>query len=150
MLLASRPIPLYKGSTTNIRPIAIGELFTRIAGNIILKEIDGTKLFPDIQFGVRVSGGAERAIHITQAILETASQDPSIICLSVDLSNAFNICSRSRIMQTLLDTPPSSALRPMFHWSHQSSSHLLVYNTQARDAESVSSRPRIRRRSQTR
>jgi hypothetical protein len=58
-----------------VRPIAVGEIFYKVAACYSIEEIGETNihsLFPNIQVGVGVKGGAERAIHLVQSWLETS------------------------------------------------------------------------------
>ena len=97
-LLAARLIPMLKPNTTKgIRPLAVGEIITRIAANLVLRNVDCKALFPSIQLGVKISGGPERAIHTIQALIENQpnhqpttndDNDSTIILISTDIKNA--------------------------------------------------------------
>ena len=103
-LLAARLIPLLKPDTNDkgIRPLAVGEVITRIAANLVLENVKSYLLFPSIQLGVGVSGGPERAIHTIQALLEkqpvqSNDNNETVILISTDIKNAYNSCSRTNI-----------------------------------------------------
>jgi hypothetical protein len=130
-LLAARLIPMIKPNTVKgIRPLAVGEVITRIAANLVLRNSNCHTLFPSIQLGMKVSGGPERAIHTIQSLLESQPTDDNstIILISTDIKNAYNTCSRTRILSALQHNPAAAPLIPLFHWSHHSTSHLLVYD----------------------
>ena len=60
-----------------MRPIAVGEVLYKLAAMYALEDIGQSNLsslFPDIQVGVAVKGGAEQALHIMQSLLETGDQ----------------------------------------------------------------------------
>ena len=46
---------------------------------------------------VGISGGLEAAIHSLHTILSTLGSKLDLCCLKVDMSNAFNECSRSSL-----------------------------------------------------
>ena len=69
----------------------------KIAAKYAISELSSSDLnllFPSIQVGVGVRGGAERAAHLVQSWLETGPDDSVLIML--DFSNAFNSCSRQK------------------------------------------------------
>jgi hypothetical protein len=111
-LTAANLIPLVK-SETKIRPIACGEIFTRLAARCLLrhKGKDLAEFFAPIQMGVRQPGGAERIVH---SIRTAYNRGNSV--LNLDLSNAFNRISRAAIRTTLSEHFPS--LLRYFDWSY--------------------------------
>ena len=134
MLQAMRGVPLAKPQSTKVRPIDMGEVWVKVAGRIAMKQVDTARVFPIIQYGTAVKGGCEKAIHIVQTLLEKHTHDNPInastatVAISTDIANAFNTCSRAHIFSTMCDTPATYPLLRMFHWSHSSSSNVLVYN----------------------
>ena len=127
MLRCARLIPISKPDD-GIRPIAIGELFVRVSANLLINKLQLQKLFPEIQYGVGISGGTEKAIHSAQAWLERHVQDKTTIMIKTDIRNAYNTCSRSITYDALTKHAGCESLIRMFHWSHDSASPLLVYS----------------------
>jgi hypothetical protein len=141
LLLTGILIPLPK-KDGGVRPLAIGNIFVRIAGKIILRklELDGAfeQLFPQIQFGIGKSGGAEIGLHKIQALLQI---NPNHVIITTDIKNAFNSISRKSIFNALLSNTEhcsETSITRFFHWSHCSSSTLLVYGRDANSTKSAS------------
>jgi hypothetical protein len=88
-LLASRLVGLNK-PTGGLRPIAVGELFYRLAGIIAVSKVlsPAAALLAPHQYGVGVSCGAERIVHSLQHSLTDGAA--KLALLKVDITNAFN------------------------------------------------------------
>lgn len=130
-LLASLLMPITKNGGSGIRPIAMGEVFVKLAAHysmsLIEKELPS--LFPRIQFGVKRAGGSESAAQLTRALtVHSCSIHPDTIVLKTDIQNAFNSVSRAHVWKTLLSHPNTEPLWRMFHWSYATPSPLLVYS----------------------
>jgi len=85
----------------NLRPIAIGETFWRLAtAHTLAHHEDTTRshLAP-FQFGIGVPGGVERIIHAVNATLT----DPDIrhAAVTIDFANAFNALDRGAMLTEL-------------------------------------------------
>jgi hypothetical protein len=134
MLKTMRGIPLAKPQSINVRPIDMGEVWVKIAGRIAMKQVDVARVFPTIQYGSAVKGGCEKAVHIVQTQLEKHIHDntedaySTTVAISTDIANAFNTCSRAHIFSNMQDNQNTHPLLRMFHWSHSSPSHVLVYD----------------------
>jgi hypothetical protein len=97
-LKASRLIALTKPNA-GIRPIAIGEVFTRTAVGILMIK-HRTRLMAqlhDSQVG-KYLGGSEAAIHTVRARLY---EHPDDIFIKVDIINAFNRLSRQAVFDVV-------------------------------------------------
>ena len=107
LLLASRLVALAKPNGGKYRPIAVGELFYRVAGVIIVRKVtaDAAALLAPHQLGVGVRSGAERVVHSLQHSL--TDKDTKRALLKVDISNAFNSCDRARVLRQLYEQPAS-------------------------------------------
>jgi hypothetical protein len=83
------------------RPIACGQLCRRIVAKVCCMWLRPSYAaeFGDTQMGVGVSGGIERVIHRTRHELEAHKEDDDFAVLFVDMANAFNSASRSRLRQ---------------------------------------------------
>jgi hypothetical protein len=117
-LLASRLIPLIK-SSKKVRPIAIGEVITRLAGRVLLrsqlKEI--SNYLKPLQKGVAEAAGTEKIVHqVRQDYLNGHA------VLSLDISNAFNTLSRESIKLEVERNLPY--LLPYYQWAYQAASPL--------------------------
>lgn len=125
LLLASRMIASVKPNK-GLRPIAIGELFYRLAAVIAVKKVAyiAGKLLQPHQYGVGVSSGAERILHSLQHELTDVSCKR--VLLKLDISNAFNSCDRARILRELYDTPELSSLYRMADFAYSAPTELLL------------------------
>jgi hypothetical protein len=90
------------------RPIAVGEIFRRLAAKCAVKhsaEVLAERLRPT-QRGVGVSGGVEHLAHTITVLLEA---HPDWCVLAVDIKNAFNSILRSSILQETIAHLPEVA-----------------------------------------
>ena len=126
LLLSSRLVALNKPSGDGLRPIAMGELFYRLAALIMTRKVALTaaSLLSPHQYGVGVSSGAECVVHSLQHALTDNSRRLSL--LQVDISNAFNACDRGRILRELYSTPQLSPLYRMVDFAYSTPSVLLL------------------------
>lgn len=123
MLCAARLTPLLKPDG-GIRPIAVGELFYRLAMKAIFRSNNQKSFLSPHQFGVGTKGGTEPAI---QAIRRTIQRHPSFpyrFLFSLDFKNAFNALSRPALFAALRRYAPS--LLRLAQWSLNTPSSLLV------------------------
>ena len=104
LLLSSHLVALKKPSG-GLRPIAIGELFYRIAATISVRRIRSaaTSLLTPLQFGFGIRNGCEQIVHSLQHVL-TDSDHPCAV-LQLDLTNAFNCVDRTRLLTTIYSIP---------------------------------------------
>jgi len=118
LFVSSSIVPLLKNKLGDVRPIAVGEVFYRIAGRIIAKEAK-TKLL-NFQFGVYSPGGVEPLVHLCELRGNTHT------IISIDLKNAYNSMKRSFIREALAERSPD--LLPTFYWSYGRYSDLFLSN----------------------
>ena len=125
LLLASRLVALDKPNGGS-RPIAVGELFYRLAGVIAIKKVTAAaaRLLSPHQYGVGVSSGAERILHSLQHSLTDKHQ--KLAMLKVDISNAFNTCDRARLLTELYDTPQLHDIYRIVDFGYSAPSSLLL------------------------
>jgi hypothetical protein len=129
-LTAAKLVPLVK-SSTKIRPIAAGEVLTRLAARTLLKhqEKELLRYLKPLQMGVKEKGGIETIIHSVRGEFNSGNA-----ILSLDLANAFNSISREKIRRTLAENFPD--MLPYFVWAYQHSAPLyfgeevLAYSTE--------------------
>jgi hypothetical protein len=124
-LLASRLIAVKKGES-GIRPIAIGEVFTKLAGLYALSQVAGClpAIFEPIQLGVGAAGGPERAVHLIRAAIEATH--PDSVVLLTDARNAFNACHRSDMLAAVYSHPGLQTAWRLFDWAYNAPSKLLL------------------------
>ena len=124
-LLAARLIPLRKPNG-GVRPIAIGEVWFRLAGICAMEACPGaSRMLAPLQLGVGVAGGAQCMGHAVAHALRT---DPSAVALKVDWENAFNTVHRSAVLRAVANRAPS--LLPFAAWSYGQHSDLHVAGEQ--------------------
>ena len=133
-LLSCTLMPIWKAggaSAKGIRPIAIGEVFVKLAAHYSMAMIEDQlpSLFPRIQYGVKRPGGSETAAQLTRALFEQSRrEDPTTVALKTDFMNAFNATSRAQAWRTLLAHSSTEPMWRMFHWAYSSKSPLLVFD----------------------
>ena len=139
-LLGSRLLALPK-KNNGVRPISVGEVLYRLA-SAYLSDLVSSRLpeiFPTVQKGVGVSGGSDRALHVTQLSLELLCRKCDPVVLAVDVRNAFNCIDRAAIAHAILDHPQLHVLWHFFSWSYSEPSDLLVYDGDGALAATVQS-----------
>ena len=106
MLGASRLIALPK-SGSDVRPIAVGEVFRRLTAKVIChqKSSEFSSFFCPFQHGIATPGGAELVTHHIQYLLES---NPSWSVLITDVKNAFNSVSRQSVLQQIAQDFPDT------------------------------------------
>jgi hypothetical protein len=117
-LLGAKMVPLIK-SAQKIRPIAVGEVLTRLGARILLRRHAGqlSDYLRPMQLGVREPGGTEKIIHSVRREFNGGNA-----VLTLDISNAFNSLSREAIREALEAHLPS--LLPYFQWAYKEESPL--------------------------
>jgi hypothetical protein len=105
---SARLIPLAKSSESGggVRPIAVGEAFTRIAANFALerlvkRDLEGGKILDKGQFGVCSKGGVEPLLWWLN---DAAVKHQGV--LSLDFKNAFNTVSRRHMAEMVREKTP--------------------------------------------
>ena len=126
LLLASRLVALTKASDGKYRPIAVGELFYRLAGVLVVRKVtaDAASLLAPHQLGVGVRSGAEQIVHSLQHSLTDTTTKRAL--LKVDISNAFNSCDRARVLRQLYEQPTLSAMWRIADFGYAVPSQLLL------------------------
>ena len=124
-ILASRLVALVKPSG-GIRPVAIGELFFRVAAKYMndrMKKVASDLLAPH-QYAVGESAGCERIVHSLRHHLSDVTNPMAV--LKLDFKNAFNNIDRAAILHTLYNTPELSDLYRIANFAYAQPSLLLV------------------------
>ena len=102
---------LRKDGTHVPRPVANGEIFTKLASMYLILHVGKGPILdalPSIQFSLR-EGGSELAVHLIQSWIDSA-REPSLL-ISADASNAFNDRDRAQILEALF---ACEDLKPFF------------------------------------
>ena len=124
LLLTSSLIASQKDSG-GLRPIAIGEVFYRLACHYVLRMV--RPIVPSLLEPFQLAhspGGSERALHVLQAALEQGPEDTALF--SVDFSNAFNKLRRDVMLNRTFSEVRLSPIWKLVHWAYKSPSDLLL------------------------
>ena len=97
--LTGAPLTALYKRQGGIRPIAVGEV-SRICCLAVRPYLQDV-FVPSGQVGVGVPGGMEAAVHSLRSFVDSHGDDPSLCCLKVDFTNAFNECHRSSFLLRL-------------------------------------------------
>ncbi len=105
-----------------VRPIAIGEVWYRLAGLCALKALPnvGKSLAP-LQLGVSTRGGSQSIGHAAHAAL---AADAEAVLFLLDLKNAFGTLDRTEMLKQVAKLAP--ALLPLVVWAYRNASRLWV------------------------
>jgi hypothetical protein len=135
-LLASRLVAITKPDSDSLRPIAVGELFYRLAAVIAVSRTRkaAAQLLSPHQYGVGVPSGAERIVHSMQYSLTDRTAKRA--ALKVDISNAFNSCDRALMLRKLYARPELSSLFRIADFAYSAPSTLLLQRCDGASIES--------------
>jgi len=129
-LTLSRLIAADKGAD-DIRPLTIAELFYKLAASYAIrlnKDVISRLLEPLGQFGIGAQGGAQRALHLVQILLETSG--PQATGLFVDLKNMYNDFNRYEALRYLFSLEELKDLWGIASFSYGSPSPLVMETDQ--------------------
>jgi len=128
LINASRLHAIPKPSGKGVRPIAVGEIFYRLAGCVRNATIAANvpSLFPSIQYGVGIRGGAEKAVHKIRVAFDKHGSDAVVI--RTDFTNAYNSRRRDRMFQELFAMPKVAGLWRGLRAAYESGAPLYVYD----------------------
>jgi hypothetical protein len=106
-----------------LRPIAIGEIFYRIAAKFAKRTVekDILDMWNGIQLGINVPGGCETAIHTIKACL---LDDEPLAVISFDFKNAYNCTKRAAILKHVYSTPRLAPLWNLINFAYSQPSAL--------------------------
>jgi hypothetical protein len=126
LLLSSRLVALTKPSGDGYRPIAVGELFYRLAAIVAVRRVSGeaAQLLTPHQYGIGVAAGAEKIVHSLQH--ELTDTDKRLALLQLDISNAFNSCDRARLLGELYALPSLQSVYRIAEFAYKQSSALVL------------------------
>ncbi len=126
-LAGARLVGLPKGAD-DVRPIAVGEVWRRLAAKCLLAQVQEKikSLFSGSQFGISCPGGVEILIHSFRQALESESVECFV---KWDFKNAFNEINRTKMLSACSSLIPE--LFPFAQWCYQSES-MLFYGASCR------------------
>ncbi|KAL0224329.1 hypothetical protein P9112_003719 [Eukaryota sp. TZLM1-RC] len=122
VLTSSRLLAIPKKSN-GVRPLAVGELFYRIAAGLALSKVNVDYLINSNQYGVKVPGGGEAIVHSIRSNLGLSFEK----LIKFDVRNAFNEVDRCQLAQAVAEYCP--LLFPFFKASYLSPSTLHFRNS---------------------
>ncbi len=123
MLCASRLVPLAK-KDGGVRPIAVGEMFYRLAAKTILKlNFRPDHLLP-CQLGVGSKGGVEPIVRLINRAIDNDLDRSFSTLVSLDFSNAFNEVDRRDIAASVREYAPG--LFRALKWAYGTTTDLLL------------------------
>ncbi len=117
-----RVVPLSKPNSNGVRPIVVGDVWLRILGRLVAKQVaqEASFILAPHQFGVGVKGGCEVIAHALHACEDMLFDDENIATdwsiQTIDFSNAFNTVRRRFIYDELTIHFPS--LIPYFQFCY--------------------------------
>ncbi len=121
-LLDSTLIGLEKPGGRGVRPIAIGEVWLRLAGLCAMASCPGAgQALAPLQLGVGIRGGAQCIGHALKAGI---AADPDRVTLQMDWTNAFNSLQRKPMLDAIAERQPT--LLPFATWVYRQPSRLFV------------------------
>lgn len=126
-LCRSKLVPLKKDDG-KVRPIAIGEVFYRLAGKILMRRVasKAQNLFKGTQFGVGIRNGAEIVANLCNAYIQTQEENPDNGVIGIDVSNAFNSINRKTVGEGICRTCPE--LIQFYNWSYGEESEIMTHD----------------------
>jgi hypothetical protein len=122
-LTASRLTPLDKNP--GVRPIAVGELFYRVAAKTIFDNVFTDNMLDANQLGVKSPGGVEPIVHMVAMARDGVLYDRSYSKVTLlDFKNAFNQVGRASIAAEVRSSCPE--LFRLAKWAYNERSLLLT------------------------
>ena len=83
-----------------IRPIAVGNVFRRLASKIAAKRVipELRRQLPPVQLSIGVSGGWEAAAHAVRAFVQSPVVPGNNVLVKLDIKYAFNTVRRDHVL----------------------------------------------------
>ena len=123
--LSGAPLTALMKKTVSYCSIAVGQVLRCLASRICCASIRDR--LPDVfvpygQVGVGLRGGLEAAIHSMRSFIDATFAREDFCCLKIDMTNAFNECSRLAFLERLRREFPQ--LFAWAQWSYHSPGEL--------------------------
>ena len=116
--MAARVAPLVKGAlpeegTPDCRPVCVGGTERRLYTSLVLREFKPhfKKLLWPLQAAIGVQSGQQL---VTTAIRTALQQRSDFVVVKVDVSNAFNACTRAAMLAAIERHPEVARLLPLY------------------------------------
>ena len=140
--LLSANLIAFPKPNNSLRPIAISETLYRLAASYAMSLIDvsGAMKWSPIQFGVGMSSGSERLVHIINNRLAVDNK----ICLSIDFRNAFNSIDRNHVVSTFYNHIEFQPLFRIVNFSYSEPTPLFAMNQDGQLAQLMTSHNGVR------
>ena len=102
LFLSARLLP-FKKKDAGVRPIAVGEVLSRLGAKVALHQIMPViqEKMPPLQLGVAVSDSVAHLTHAVRCAHQLCLENSSAGILQVDISNAFNTIQRQAILDSV-------------------------------------------------
>ena len=135
MYLAGAKLTALAKGGSDIRPIAAGNIFRRIASKAVCSLIQSRSraLFQDSQVGVSYPAGAEFVVHSMRDVLarhwseeDGWFNEHEFMLVTIDFKNAFNTINRSIMLRECASSFPD--LFPWVQWCYGSCPLLFYYD----------------------
>ncbi len=109
----------------DVRPIAIGEFYRRLAGKVAMEgaKASAREVFMPYQVSVAVSSGAEAVVRSLRQFMRDHRDATDYYVLEVDVTNAFNCINRDHMLKTVTEMFPS--LARFAYWLYGTPSRLI-------------------------
>jgi len=100
LFLAGAKLTALAKGESDIRPIAAGNVFRRIASKCVcqLNQSRFREVLGKLQLGVACPAGAELVVHTSREVLSRCWNDQEFVLLKVDFANAFNSIDRHALL----------------------------------------------------
>jgi hypothetical protein len=132
-LSASALIALKKPGGRGVRPIAVGEVWLRLASLCAMAACPDTgPALAHLQLGVGVPGGSQCVGHVLRLSLSCCPEEMTLL---LDFQNAFNSASRQALLQAVACRGPR--LLPFAAWTYRTHRLLVVRGAPRRATPSL-------------
>jgi hypothetical protein len=138
LLTTSFVVSLEKPESDGRRPIAIGDMFVRLAARYALSMVtkDAQRAMSPFQYGAGQPDGATQIVQSVQHLLSTpcpttSSPPRPLACLRVDITNAFNAIDRAAVLRAVYSRPELASCWRTVAFGYDQPSMLLMQCSEA-------------------
>ena len=117
LMSTTKLVPLIKsrnpwGPGPDVRPVQVGDPLITTIWKALLRDMQEklAAIFRPEQVAVGVKGGLSIMIHGMRALLQ---QSPEMVCVKMDLKNAFNEVERASLVEAVREQPQLHSLLPL-------------------------------------
>ena len=125
-LLFSANLTTFRKKAGGARPIAVGNVFRRLASKIAAKRAisEIRRQLPPAQLGIGVSGGCEAAAHSVRAFVQSPVVSGNNVLVTFDMKNSSSTVRRDHFLEVCSSRAPS--ILRLASTAHATSSHLVI------------------------